>query len=56
MAAAVIRRRRVENESAKHPLKGSVQKRMNLFAVLADPKNTSPGATRSREVKLESIV
>ena len=37
VAAAAIRRRRLAQANS-HPLKGSIQRRINLFAVLAERK------------------
>jgi hypothetical protein len=55
VALVTARRRRIENDGAKHPLKGSVQNRMNLFSTLADADKPSE-VNNIADFKTEAIV
>ena len=56
VAVAAVRRRRVVNEGTKHPLKGSVRKRMNLFAMLAKHRNGRRATTAEYHNSLDNDV
>ena len=49
VAAAAIRRRRVAQKATQHPLKGSVQRRINLFAMLAKQQKGARRANNNND-------
>ena len=56
-AAFAVRRRRLAQDSQNHPLKGSVQRRINLFAVLtARRRGAAASATDDYKEAPEDVV
>lgn len=58
VAAAAIRRRRLASQEAQHPLKGSVQRRINLFGALANRRRgaQAEAATEDYQEAPEDVV
>lgn len=56
LVAAVLRQRRRERDANAHPLKGSIQKRIQLFAMLAKDNKGTRAATDAYQAAPEAIV